>query len=71
MRPRLAVSLRILTWCGIVFLAVFSLLPGQALAALSLLPAMKSMRSILPGPVEHFVAYAAVAAIAIAGYGST
>jgi hypothetical protein len=28
------------------------------------------VRSILPGPLEHFIAYAAVAAIAMAGYGS-
>ena len=56
---------------GIVLLAGLSLLPGHALAAFSLSPAMHAMRSILPGPLEHFVAYAVVAAIAIAGFGST
>jgi VanZ family protein len=29
------------------------------------------VRAILSGPTEHFVAYAVVAAIAVAGYGST
>jgi len=71
MQGRLVTSLRVLTWCGIIFLAVLSLLPGKALAALSLLPVMKLARTILSGPLEHFVVYAAVAAIAIAGYGSS
>jgi VanZ family protein len=70
MQARLVTSLRVLTWCGIIFVAVLSLLPGKALRALSLLPVMKSARTILPGPLEHFVVYAAVAAIAMAGYGS-
>src|SRR6516162_1563762 len=59
----LTTSLRILTWCCIVFLAVLSLLPGQMLAALRL------VRTVLPGPLEHFVAYAGVTAIAMAAYG--
>jgi hypothetical protein len=62
--------LRILTWGCVILLAVVSLLPGQALAAaLSLLPAIKMVRSVLPAPLEHFVVYAGVAAIAVAGYG--
>jgi VanZ family protein len=68
MRARLVTSLRTLTWCGIVFLAVLSLLPGEALTALSLSPMMQMVRAVLSGPAEHFVAYAAVAAIAIAAY---
>jgi len=70
MSAHLVTSLRVLTWCGIIFLAVVSLLPGEALAAMSLLPVMKSVRGVLPGPLEHFLAYAAVAVIAMAGYGS-
>jgi VanZ family protein len=62
-------SFRVLTWCCVIFLAVLSLLPGKWLAALSLLPAMKMVRTVLPDPLEHFVAYAGVAAIAMAGYG--
>ena len=67
--PVMAV-LRVLTWCGVILLAVLSLLPGQWLAALSLLPIMKMVRTVLPAPFEHFIAYAGVAAIAMAGYGS-
>jgi VanZ family protein len=67
--PVIAV-LRVLTWCGVILLAVLSLLPGEALAALSLLPIMKMVRTVLPAPLEHFIAYAGVAAIAMAGYGS-
>ena len=62
-------SLRVLTWCCIILLAVLSLLPGQVLAALPLLSAFKMVRTVLSGPLEHFVAYAGVAAIAMAGYG--
>jgi hypothetical protein len=72
MRASLVITVsRVLTWCGIIFLAVLSLLPGRALVALSLLPAMKMARTVLPGPVEHFVAYAGVAAFAMVGYGSS
>jgi VanZ family protein len=63
-------SLRVLTWCCVILLAVLSLLPGQWLAALSLLPLMMMLRTVLPATIEHFVAYAGVAAIAMAGYGS-
>jgi VanZ family protein len=65
----LTALLRVLTWSCIVLLAVLSLLPGQVLAALSLSPAITLVRTLLPGPVEHFVAYAGVTAIAMAAYG--
>jgi VanZ family protein len=51
-------ALRVLTWCCIVLLAVLSLLPAQDI-----------VRTGLPGRVEHFIAYAGSAAIAMAGYG--
>ena len=51
-------SLRFLTWCCVILLAVLSLLPTQAM-----------VRTGLPGRLEHFIAYAGSAAIAIAGYG--
>src|SRR5438876_3235816 len=41
-------SLRVLTWCSVILLAVLSLLPGQALDALSLLPVMKVVRTVFP-----------------------
>ena len=52
-------SLRVLTWCCVVLLAVLSLLPAQQM-----------VRTGLPGRLEHFVAYAGSAAIAI-GYGAS
>ena len=52
-------SLRVLTWCCVVLLAV-----------LSLLPARDMVRTGLPGRLEHFIAYAGSAAIAMAGYGA-
>jgi hypothetical protein len=51
-------SLRVLTWCCVILLAVLSLLPAQQM-----------VRTWLPGRLEHFVAYAGSAAIAMAGYG--
>jgi VanZ family protein len=51
-------SLRLLTWCCVVLLALFSLLPAQEM-----------VRSGLPGQFEHFIAYAGSAAIAMLGYG--
>jgi len=66
---QLVTSLRVLTWCCIILLAVLSLLPGRVLAAMPLLPAFEMVRTVLSGPLEHFVAYAGVAAIATAGYG--
>jgi len=62
-------SPRVFTWCCVILLAVLSLLPGEALAALWLLPTMKMVRTVLPAPLEHFIAYAGLAAVAMAGYG--
>jgi hypothetical protein len=53
-------QLRVLTWCCVVLLAVLSLLPAQQM-----------VRTGLPGRLEHFVAYAGSAAIAMAGYGAS
>jgi VanZ family protein len=53
-------ALRVLTWCCVIVLAVLSLLPARAM-----------VRTGLPGLVEHFVAYAGSAAIAVAGYGAS
>jgi VanZ family protein len=53
-------SLRVLTWCCVLVLAVLSLLPAQDI-----------VRTGLPGRVEHFIAYTGSAAIAMAGYGAT
>ena len=49
---------RILTWCCVILLAVLSLLPAQDM-----------VRTGIPGELEHFVAYAGSASIAIGGYG--
>ena len=56
----LITSLRVLTWCCVILLAILSLLPDQQM-----------MRTGFPGRVEHFVVYAGSAAIAVAGYGAT
>jgi hypothetical protein len=61
-------SLRVLTWCCIIFLAPLTLLPGRAFVALGLLPAIKTVRSVVPAYVGHFAAYAAVSALAMAVY---
>jgi hypothetical protein len=53
-------SLRVLTWGCVILLAVLSLLPDQQM-----------VRTGLPGRLEHFVAYAGSAAIAVAGYSAT
>ena len=53
-------SLRVLTWCCVILLAVLSLLPAQQM-----------VRSGLTGRLEHFVAYAGSAAVAMAGYGAS
>jgi VanZ family protein len=53
-------SLRFLTWCCVILLAVLSLLPAQEM-----------VRTGLPGRLEHFVAYAGSAAVAMAGYGAS
>lgn len=49
---------RLLTWFCVILLAV-----------LSLLPADEMVRTSLPGRLEHFIAYAGSAAVAVAGYG--
>src|SRR5262249_45343046 len=51
--------IRVLTWFCVVLLAVLSLLPAQDM-----------VRTGFPGRVEHVVAYAGSAAIAMAGYGA-
>ena len=51
-------TFRVLTWCCVILLAVLSLLPAQEM-----------VRTGLPGRVEHFVAYAGSAAVAMVGYG--
>src|SRR5437764_13454641 len=56
----LTTSLRVLTWCCIIVLPVLSLLPAQHM-----------VRTGFPGRLEHFVAYAGSAAIAMAGYGAS
>jgi VanZ family protein len=53
-------SLRVLTWCYVILLAVLSLLPAEQM-----------VRTGFPGRLEHFVAYAGSAAIAMAGYGAS
>ena len=53
-------SLRVLTWCCVILLPVLSLLPAQHM-----------VRTGFPGRLEHFVAYAGSAAIAMAGYGAS
>jgi VanZ family protein len=59
MRTHLITALfRILTWCCVALLALLSLLPAQEM-----------VRTGFPGELEHFVAYAGSAAIAMAGYG--
>src|SRR3974390_1562923 len=52
-------SIRALTWFCVVLLAVLSLLPAQHM-----------VRTGFPGRVEHIVAYAGSAAIAMVGYGA-
>jgi VanZ family protein len=54
----LQTSFRILTWFYVILLAVLSLMPAQDM-----------VRTDIPGQLEHFVAYAGSAGIAIAGYG--
>ena len=54
----LMTSLRFLTWGSVILLAILSLLPDQQMVRIG-----------LPGRVEHFVAYAGSAAIAVARAG--
>ena len=51
-------TFRVLTWFCVILLAVLSLLPAQEM-----------LRTGLPGRLEHFVAYAGSAAVAMVGYG--
>jgi VanZ family protein len=53
-------SLRVLTWCCVVVLAVLSLMPAEEM-----------VRTGLSGQFEHSIAYAGSAAIGMAGYGSS
>jgi VanZ family protein len=50
-------SFRVLTWCCVILLAVLSLLPAQEM-----------VRTGVPGQLEHLVAYAGSASVAMAGY---
>ena len=56
----LRTSLRFLTGVCVVLLAVLSLTP---------LEEIQSVRTDLPGQIEHIIAYAGSTAIAMAGYG--
>jgi VanZ family protein len=62
---------RVLTWCCVFLLAVLSLWPGRGLGFLFVMPEFNTMRTGLPGPFEHFIAYAGSAAIAMLGYGAS
>jgi VanZ family protein len=55
---RVQPSFRILTGSCVILLALLSLLPAQNM-----------VRTGMPGGLEHFVAYAGSASIAVAGYG--
>jgi VanZ family protein len=71
MHARLAVTaLRVLTWSGVVLLAVPSLLPEQTLGAHSSVDVIRMVRAIVSAPIEHFLAYAGMAALSMAVYGS-
>ena len=54
------ISLRVVTWCCVLGLAILSLLPAQDMVGTG-----------FPRRVEHFIAYAGPAGIAMAGYGAT
>jgi len=62
--------LRVLMWCCVILIAALTLLPVRAFAALSLLPAIKMVRGVVPAPVGHFVAYTVAGAIAMAVNGT-
>ena len=53
-------SLRVVTWCSVILLAVLSLLPAQDVA-----------RTALPARLEHFLAYAGATVVAMASYRTT
>ena len=72
MRASLVIPVaRVLTWGCVILLAVLSLWPGRGVGFLYVLPEFNSMRTGLPGRLEHFIAYAGSAAVAIAGYGAS
>jgi hypothetical protein len=73
MRASLVIPVaRVLTWGCVILLAVLSLWPGRGVGFLYvLLPEFNSMRTGLPGRLEHFIAYAGSAAVAMAGYGAS
>jgi VanZ family protein len=62
---------RVLTWCCVVVLAVLSLWPGNGLGFLYVLPELNTMRTGLPGQLEHFITYALSAAVGVTGYGAS
>ena len=72
MRSSLVITVfQILTWCCVVLLAVFSLWPGRGRGFLFVMPELNTMRTGLPGKLEHFITYAGSAAIAMLGYGAS
>jgi VanZ family protein len=62
---------RVLTWGCVILLAVLSLWPGRGIGLLYVLPELNSMRTGLPGRLEHFIGYAGSAAIGMLGYGAS
>jgi hypothetical protein len=72
MRASPVISLaRVLTWRRVILIAVLSLWPGRGIGFLYILPNFNSMRTGLPGRLEHFIAYAGSAAAVMAGYGAS
>src|SRR5258708_37643379 len=69
MRASPVISLaRVLTWRRVILIAVLSLWPGRGIGFLYILPNFNSMRTGLPGRLEHFIAYAGSAAAVMAGF---
>src|ERR1700730_751590 len=72
MRSSLVITVfQILTWCCVVLLGVLSLWPGRGRGFLFVMPELNTMRTGLPGNLEHFITYARSAAIAMLGYGAS
>jgi len=73
------VSLRLLTWCCVILLAVLSLLPAPVLIRMGVPRRLGHFGAhdgwvsvaVAGYRLEHFVAYAGSAAIAMAGYGAS
>ena len=61
---------QVLTWGCVILLAALSLWPGRGIGFLYVLPEFNSMRTGLPGRLEHFIGYTGSAAVAMAGYGT-